>query len=437
MYEDRSMSIKHHIYPKERSRLQEEAVRKAMDGVEGPVGFYEDWPGEDPELTITKYTLENWRSFCKAVWEDKDRRERCEKDYKNRAAECSGREISTCWLGVHNVICHVKDNSSGSVTLIGGELHVKEMKEEAKNKFDVFLASLPVESKDRFLKLWYEIPEYNKSHVETKFFYDFESAGKWYLFGIVQLSRFRYEEQQVIHDLLILLQSLIGNIEVLEIDIKRTFGIGKKWEARFEELIRSCEQNADFLSTRLGDLGNPEFSYEPLGPLVYKWVEVYKQNARKKGIDFLVNLEKVLDENGQARVPTIKTAYEYLNRAFHNLLDNAVKYSFEGTADHPRWIEIKGRSAVRQNIPGYSVEISNLGIGIEEDELDKVFEAGYQGRRRKGEFRPGFGVGLAFVKECVEMHGGIVTVTSRAQERSGWLTTLHIWLPIHGIKQTT
>jgi signal transduction histidine kinase len=426
-------TIKYHVSPQERSRLRKEAVEKAMKGVEGPVGFYEIWPEEEPKLTVTGDILENWRKFCKAVWEDKDRKEKCEDDYKNRAAGCMGKEISTCWLGVHNIMCHLEDNSSGSVTLIGGELHVKEMKEEAEEKFDLFLNSLPVENRERFRKLWHEIPERDKSYIETKVFHDFEAAAKQYLFEIIQIGRFRYEEQQAIHDLLILLQSLIGNIEVLGIELKRTFGIGKKWEARFDELIRLCDQNADFLLTRLGNLDNPEFSYKPLGPLIYNWVELYKQKSRGKGIDFLVDLEKVVDEDGQTRVPAIKMAYEYLNRAFHNVLDNAVKYSFGGTADHPRWIEIKGRSTVRQNIPGYSIDISNLGIGIEEDELEKVFEAGYQGRRRKGEFRPGFGVGLAFVKECIEMHGGEVAISSRPQERSGWLTKLQIWLPIHRI----
>jgi two-component system sensor histidine kinase ArlS len=121
-----------------------------------------------------------------------------------------------------------------------------------------------------------------------------------------------------------------------------------------------------------------------------------------------------------------------LKKALLNVLDNAVKYSFDGTLDHPRWIGIVGRLETRLGAPGYSIVVSNLGIGIDEDELDLVFEPGYQGRRRLDEERSGYGMGLTFVKECTERLGGSVAVQSRPQRRTAWLTILHIWLPLHG-----
>ena len=83
-------------------------------------------------------------------------------------------------------------------------------------------------------------------------------------------------------------------------------------------------------------------------------------------------------------------------------------------------------------MPGYIIAVSNLGIGIEEDELKLVFRPGYQGRRRLDEDRGGYGMGLGFIKECVERHGGQIAIHSQPQQRTGWLTTLYIWLPLRG-----
>ena len=121
-----------------------------------------------------------------------------------------------------------------------------------------------------------------------------------------------------------------------------------------------------------------------------------------------------------------------LRQALRNVLDNAIKYSFSGTADSSRWIEVVGRLEKVRGVPGYNIVVKNLGIGIEEDELELVFEPDYQGRRQLHEDRSGYGMGLTFVKECVEKHGGSVAIQSWPQQRTAWLTTLSIWLPLSG-----
>jgi signal transduction histidine kinase len=268
--------------------------------------------------------------------------------------------------------------------------------------------------------------------VRSQILRELELAGRNYLYLLKQLSQLRYSTELVSHDFVILLQSLIGSIDVLGVELKRTFKIGKKWEARFEDMMQMCERFNAYLQARLGSLGEPEYAYHPLAELIYECIEPYRVKAKGRDIDFRVDLQKVEYDGGQVRLPYIRVAYAYLNRAFHNAIDNAVKYSFDGTAVRPRWIDIVGRYEKRQDVPGYVILISNLGIGIEENELKLVFEPGYQGRRRLGEFRPGFGMGLTFIKECVEMHGGTVSIRSQPQERTGWLITLSLWLPIKG-----
>jgi len=428
------MRINYYVLSAERRQLQEEAVKRAVTSIQGPVGFYERWPGEEPRLTITEEARAAWRSFCKLVGEDEARSLKCRQDYEKRAAACTQPQVNLCWTGVHNATCPVKDERGGSVTLIGGEFRLREEEAKAEEQLRRFLEdqSIPPEQRAAFHDAWLEIPEVSEAIVRSQILRELELAGRGYLYSLRQLSQFRFSADLVSHDLVILIQNLIGSTETLQIELKRTFNIGKKWEARFEEIIQTCERYYAYLEARLGSLGEPDYAYQPLAELIYECIDLYRAKANKRGIDFRVDLQKVEYEDGQMRVPHLRMARSYLNRAFHNAIDNAVKYSFDGTVRQSRWIDIIGQFEIRQGVPGYAIRISNLGIGIEEDELERVFEPGYQGSRRMGEFRPGFGMGLTFIKECVEMHGGTVSIGSQPQRRTGWLTTLSMWLPIQG-----
>jgi signal transduction histidine kinase len=428
------MRINYNVLAAERRQLQEEAVKQAVTSIQGPVGFYEQWPGGQPQLTLTEKARAMWRPFCRLVEEDEARRQMCRQDYERRAAACTRSQVELCWAGVHNAAYRVEDEHGGSVTLIGGVFRLSEESAEAEEKLHQFLedADIPPERRAAYHSAWLEIPKTSMLTVRSQILRELELAGRDYLYSLRQLGQLRYSSELVSHDFVILLESLISSIEVLEFELKRAFGIGKKWEARFEDIIQTCERFDAYLQARFGPLGEPQYDYHPLAGLIYECIELYRVKANKRGIDFHIDLQKVEYDDGQVRLPYLRVAYAYLNRTFHNAIDNAVKYSFDGTADRPRWIDIVGRYEKRQDVPGYVIHISNLGIGIEEDELERVFEPGYQGRRRLGEFRPGFGMGLTFIKECVEMHGGTVSIRSQPQERTGWLTALGLWLPITG-----
>lgn len=425
------MSIKYYVLPEEREQMQKEAVKRAMISIKGPVGFYERWPGEGPRLTITDEAMQVWRPFCKLVGEDETREELCREDYKERATACTKPQISICWLGVHNVVCPVKDEYGGSVTLIGGEFRVRERKAEAEDLLEQLLKDIPPEQRETFREAWRQIPEVSEQEVLGRIMRDLELGGRGYLHALKQRSDFRYTADLATHDVVIALQALIGEVEVLKIELKDAFGIGRKWERRFEALIRICEEHHKYLETRL-DLDKPQYAYDSISRLIHECVDTYLPKAKARGINFEVDLERAVDEEGKYKVLTVRMDRISLRQALLNALDNAVKYSFDGTADHPRWVKVVGRLRKEQRVQGYIIAVSNLGIGIEKDELELVFEPDYQGRRRLDEDRSGYGMGLTFVKECVERHGGGVAIRSQRQRRTGWLTTLYIWLPIHG-----
>jgi signal transduction histidine kinase len=422
----------------ERKALQNEAIEYAIRSIDGPVGFYEQWPGEEARLYVTRESTAGWRKFCKLI-EDNGFFEYCRADYTKRAATCQKASIDLCWAGVHNAACPVQDQYNVKVTLLGGVFRVPEQAVQARQRLMQFINSPKVttELKTALLEAWEEIPELNSETETRPILRELRRAGDTYCIALHTRSQLHKDIENVQHDFIIMLQSLIPTIDVLQFDLEATFGIGKKWKARFESLLQTCEHYHTYLEARLGQLGPPEYTYMPLAELLYACINHYRARASNRGIEIQADLEKEYSEDGQMRVPHLRIAHDYLVRAFHNAIDNAVKYSFSGTAQHPRWIEIVGRLQTKNDRAGYAIDISNLGIGIEADELELVFNSGYQGRLRRAEYRPGYGVGMAFIKAYITMHEGQVSIESHPSSRTGWLTTLHIWLPIDGPQSTS
>ena len=98
-----------------------------------------------------------------------------------------------------------------------------------------------------------------------------------------------------------------------------------------------------------------------------------------------------------------------------NLLGNAVKYT-----------PANGRIVFRVNITDKQIEISvtDTGVGIAADELDKVFEKFYRSADPRVQEQTGTGLGLALSQEVVRLHGGRITVESEINKGSTFSMTL-------------
>lgn len=102
-----------------------------------------------------------------------------------------------------------------------------------------------------------------------------------------------------------------------------------------------------------------------------------------------------------------------LKRIFQNLIANAIKYS-------PRGEVIISAKEIGKG--GIECRVSDNGVGIPKDRLEKIFDKGETGQERNGESAAGFG--LPIVKMLVEAHGGKVTVRSKEGAGSTFLFTL-------------
>ena len=111
-----------------------------------------------------------------------------------------------------------------------------------------------------------------------------------------------------------------------------------------------------------------------------------------------------------------------IDRAFANLLDNAVKYS---NGDR------RVRVTLRRDHEEVSIAISDNGVGIPKEEHERIFERFHRVSTGLVHDVKGSGLGLPLVRHIVEAHGGSVTLESEPGKGSTF--TLH--LPLAGPSQ--
>jgi two-component system phosphate regulon sensor histidine kinase PhoR len=130
--------------------------------------------------------------------------------------------------------------------------------------------------------------------------------------------------------------------------------------------------------------------------------------------EFLNQLEgdfrEAATRNGQTLVlePTIPTVAVYgdrdrLRQAMSNIVENALKYSGQGTT-----IRISARE-----VDGHvELTIRDNGVGIAQEHLPRIFERFYRVDKDRSREVGGTGLGLAIVKHIIEAHGGRIRVES-------------------------
>lgn len=104
-----------------------------------------------------------------------------------------------------------------------------------------------------------------------------------------------------------------------------------------------------------------------------------------------------------------------LDQILTNLLENAAKYSAEGTTICVWVAEAEG---------GVEIGVKDQGMGIAPDEVPKLFDRFYQAKRAR-ERKTGLGLGLYITKGFVDAHGGRISVESVPDRGS----TFRVWFP--------
>lgn len=124
---------------------------------------------------------------------------------------------------------------------------------------------------------------------------------------------------------------------------------------------------------------------------------------REKGLRF-----SVAEHDGMDVVADL----DKLERILKNVISNSLKYTERGGV----------RVDYGRDKREFFVEVRDTGIGIPEDEIPQIFTRFYRGRSASDK---GVGIGLALVKELVDIMGGRIDVKSTVAQG----TTIRVWLP--------
>jgi signal transduction histidine kinase len=130
-----------------------------------------------------------------------------------------------------------------------------------------------------------------------------------------------------------------------------------------------------------------------LGELVPRLAATWQASERMKGRRLLVEAESLWASADAAR----------LEQVLFNLLDNAVKFSPDGSP-----IELR----VRADGPWVAISVRDYGDGFMEHDRDELFGLFVQGRQDVSRRHGGLGVGLALARRLAELHGGSVDAAS-------------------------
>ncbi len=143
---------------------------------------------------------------------------------------------------------------------------------------------------------------------------------------------------------------------------------------------------------------------------------MFRLQAAAKGIEFRVLMPKNLPAY-------VHTDQKRLRQILINLLSNALKYTERGHAA----FKVQYRSQVAE------FEISDTGIGIPQDELERVFQPFERGEAVNVRQIPGTGLGLTITKLLVQIMGGDIQVHSTPGEGTRFIVRLMLSEALHAV----
>jgi signal transduction histidine kinase/ActR/RegA family two-component response regulator len=159
-----------------------------------------------------------------------------------------------------------------------------------------------------------------------------------------------------------------------------------------------------------------------------------KMELRKECVDLALIIDRAIESIGpicrsmeHQLTVDVPPAAVYLDadtarlvQVFNNLLENACKYTESGG-------RVSLSAAVSHARGEVVVRIKDSGIGIANDQLDRIFDMFAQVDTSLTRSRSGLGIGLTLVKNIVEAHGGRVVARSEGENRG---SEFEVTLPI-------
>jgi two-component system, OmpR family, phosphate regulon sensor histidine kinase PhoR len=171
-------------------------------------------------------------------------------------------------------------------------------------------------------------------------------------------------------------------------------------------LVLSEIESKESLSLETKD---SDFEDVDIKEVVTSSYESLRRKVSEKNLQVEINIKE--------EIPSIKGNRFLLEQMLINLIDNAVKYTPE-----------RGRVAISaySEDSNINLEISDTGIGIPKENLNRIFERFYRVDKTRSRKLGGTGLGLSIVKHIVIIHNGKIDVESEVGKGSRFIITLPI-----------
>ena len=211
------------------------------------------------------------------------------------------------------------------------------------------------------------------------------------------LLRARQFSADVTHELRTPLTILRGETELALRNGRDKKQLRAVLESNLEEISRMSYLIEDLLLLSKSDLGEIPLKMEPLS-LVEFIIELHHQaqllaTTKNIKVDLHCPDEQIILSADSLR----------LRQVFLNLLTNAIKYT-------PKNGSITIELLLNEN--NVEITITDTGIGIDDENLDVIFDRFYRVNKTNNRNDGGSGLGLAIVKWIVNAHAGSITVSS-------------------------
>ena len=213
------------------------------------------------------------------------------------------------------------------------------------------------------------------------------------------------------------LGGILGFAELLE---NRHYG---KLNEDQEEFVKGIRESGDHLLELIDDL--LDVTKISMGSID---LSVERVSAAEVVLEVVQNLEggghdtetSIINEVGPD-APTLQVDRRRMRQSLYNLLSNALKFTPSGRKVGLRW--------TLERDSWICIEVWDEGIGIAEENLDRIFDEFYQVDRKRDEALGGSGIGLALTRRLARLHGGEVRVRSQLDRGSSFFLVLPIARP--------
>ena len=188
-----------------------------------------------------------------------------------------------------------------------------------------------------------------------------------------------------------------------------------------EQFLNITQRNLKRLSALINDLlnlskleaGKMDVKKEPteIEKVIAESIDALNNWAKARGISIVKNM--------QGSLPEVSIDPNRIIQVLNNLIGNAIKFT-------PQNGTITLEAKLQSGGGFLEVGVSDTGIGIDKENLGKVFDKFYQVGERVPTDISGTGIGLAIAKEIVELHGGRIWVESEKGQGAKFIFTLPV-----------